>query len=428
MTTTGPDTTHRPDAPGERTGTTGASGASDSSGASDIARTATPTVRTSARRAVFWIAAGVFALVIVVVLMFASRGASIDATLLSAGNSTPNGGRALAQVLRDQGVDIVESGTLADTTSAADDASDTTVLLMDPSGILTTEKLRDLQNSGVALVVVTPRSDALRTLAPGVSFGGETAQEDVLPASCSLPVAERAGDVTGGWTLYTHDVPGAEGCFTGENGNVGVVSIDDGRTTIVGSADALTNRFLAEQGNAALGLGLLGGTHRLVWYVPTLSDVDAETGPSLTELTPGWVTPVTGILVLTAIAAMIWRGRRFGPLVIENLPVTVRASETMEGRARLYQRSSNRGRALDALRIGTVSRLATAVGLSRHASVPEVAATVAGLTGRDPRIVRDILLDAHPRSDAELVSLSDQLLDLEAATRSAIDLTERTTP
>jgi hypothetical protein len=125
---------------------------------------------------------------------------------------------------------------------------------------------------------------------------------------------------------------------------------------------------------------------------------------------------------------MIWRGRRFGPLVIENLPVTVRASETMEGRARLYQRSSNRGRALDALRIGTVSRLATAVGLSRHASVPEVAATVAGLTGRDPRIVRDILLDAHPRSDAELVSLSDQLLDLEAATRSAIDLTERTTP
>ena len=65
------------------------------------------------------------------------------------------------------------------------------------------------------------------------------------------------------------------------------------------------------------------------------------------------------LLLLVFLAAAFWRGRRLGPLVVENLPVVVRASETMEGRARLYQKSSARLHALDALRIGAIQRLAT---------------------------------------------------------------------
>ncbi len=113
------------------------------------------------------------------------------------------------------------------------------------------------------------------------------------------------------------------------------------------------------------------------------------------------------------IAAGIWRGRRFGPLVVENLPVTVRASETMEGRARLYQKSSARLRALDSLRIGTIARLARSCGLPRLATVEEVVAAVAPLTGRPVTEVRGLLIDRHPASDAELVVLSDELLELE---------------
>ncbi len=170
----------------------------------------------------------------------------------------------------------------------------------------------------------------------------------------------------------------------------------DGARVLLGSADALTNDVVDRAGNAALALGLLGSTEQLVWYLPSLADVPVTGPPSLDELTPSWVAGVTGSVVITAILAMFWRGRRFGPLVIEDLPVAVRASETMEGRARLYQRSGNRQRALDALRIGTVSRLAVAAGLSRHASVVEVADTVAGLAGIDPRHVRSVLLDAVP--------------------------------
>jgi len=388
---------------------------------------ATPLLRTRLRRGRFWIVAAVFAIAVTLVLMFATRGASIDAALLSPGNQTPNGGRALAQVLRQEGVTVTETTTLDATLEAVDD-TDSTVLLFDSSGLLDAQQLQQLRDADARVVVVTPRATALRALFPGVSFAGSASATEVLTADCDDATAERAMSVTGGWTLYDADEDAdAEACFTSGGGSA-VVSLDDGGLVLLGSADALTNDVIDREGNAALALGLLGSRDQLVWYLPSIADVPVTGPPSLDELTPSWVAGVTGTVVITAILAMLWRGRRFGPLVIENLPVAVRASETMEGRARLYQRSGNRGRALDALRIGTVSRLATATGLSRHASVLEVAGTTAGLTGMDPRFVRSVLLDAFPATDAELVALSDHLLDLEAAVARATDLTGRNHP
>jgi hypothetical protein len=388
---------------------------------------ATPRLRTRLRRSRFWIIAAVFAIGVALVLMFVTRGASIDAALLSPGNQTPNGGRALAQVLRQEGVTVSETTTLDATLEAVEDA-ESTVLYFDPTGLLDAEQLERLSDADARLVVVTPRASVLRALFPGVSFAGSADTSEVLTADCADGTADRAESVTGGWTLYKSTDDDTEACFTGDTGGSAMISQDDGERVLLGSADALTNDLVDRAGNAALALGLLGGTEQLVWYLPSLADVPVTGPPSLDELTPGWVAGVTGTVVITALLAMIWRGRRFGPLVIEDLPVAVRASETMEGRARLYQRSANRRRALDALRIGTVSRLAVATGLSRHASVVEVADTVAGVAGLDPRHVRAVLLDADPTSDAELVALSDHLLDLEAAVARATDLTGRNHP
>jgi hypothetical protein len=120
------------------------------------------------------------------------------------------------------------------------------------------------------------------------------------------------------------------------------------------------------------------------------------------------------------VVAAFWRGRRLGPLVIENLPVTVRASETMEGRARLYQKGAARLRALDSLRVGTIDRIAVQCGLPRVAIVDEVIAAVASLTSSDIREVRSLLLDETPRTDRDLVRLSDRLLELERSVASAV--------
>ena len=138
------------------------------------------------------------------------------------------------------------------------------------------------------------------------------------------------------------------------------VSAVDGRTLFA-------NESLAENGNAALALNLMGRHPRVVWYVPSLTDTDLTGDPTLGELTPPWVSPVIVLLLVAGIAAGVWRGRRFGPLVPERLPVTVRASETTEGRARLYARSRDAVHALDQLRVSALGRLArcSAWGRSR---------------------------------------------------------------
>ena len=152
----------------------------------------------------------------------------------------------------------------------------------------------------------------------------------------------------------------------------------------------------------------------MIWYVSSYADLQQGATPSLGDLVPGWVLPLGVLLGIAGIALVLWRARRFGPVVVENLPVVVRASETMEGRARLYSRAHARLRALDALRIGTVDRLARAIGLARTATVDEVANAVAALTGRDRAAVSALLLDTVPTTDAQLVRLSDELLTLEA--------------
>ena len=165
-----------------------------------------------------------------------------------------------------------------------------------------------------------------------------------------------------------------------------------------------------EPDDAALALNLMGRHPIVVWYVPSLTDTDLDnTDPSLGELTPPWVSPVIVLLLVAGATAALWRGRRFGPLVRERLPVSVRAAETTEGRARLYARSAARGHALDQLRIGTVGRIAAVLKLPRSAPVDAVSDAAALATGRDPAAVARRLVGAAPTGDHELGDLAAEL-------------------
>ncbi|HWI32247.1 MAG TPA: DUF4350 domain-containing protein, partial [Microbacterium sp.] len=240
--------------------------------------------------------------------------------------------------------------------------------------------------------------------------------------------AKRAGPVIPGLLFTSGNADAA--CYPADGG-YGLLVGERSPTSRIALIDAgglFTNEHLAENGNAALAIGLMGRHPVVVWYVPTLADSDLEdTSPSLGVLTPPWVTPAIVLLIAAAVAAAVWRGRRFGPLVAENLPVMVRASETMEGRARLYARSRDALHAADALRIGTIGRLARDLGLGPAASAADVSDAAADRIGAPRPAVRGILIDSLPRTDAELVALSDRLRDLEAAVRAAVR-TERNAP
>jgi len=391
-------------------------------------RVLTASASTVLRRSVFWVAAAVFAVIVAVVgILFTGSLAEDDP--LAAENPAPGGGKAVAEVLRQQGVSVEATSTLDATAAAITDPADTTLFFYDPDSLLDPDQLAEAFGLAGTVVLVDPDFDQLLALTPDVAQAGSVS--GAVDAGCDLPAATKAGAITGDGSGYRYlgDDPAAVGCFSSGDDVYSLVTVPTGSgvASIVGATDALSNEFVADRGNAAFALNLLGSTQNLVWYIPTIADLATDVPPTLGELSPDWVLPAVALVALTALAAAVWRGRRFGPLIVENLPVTVRANETMQGRARLYQRSSARLRALDALRIGTVERIAGLCGLPRLASVDDVIASVddviasaSAVARLQPAEVRRLLLDAVPTTDRELVELSDRLLTLERAVATSV--------
>jgi hypothetical protein len=392
-------------------------------------RVVTPRARTVARRGLFWAGVAGVCLVVVALTLLLTRGGASNGLPLDPASAAPTGTKAVAEVLRNQGVDVILPDGF-DEAMTASSVPGSTLAVYDPSGYLAGDRLTELASEAGDVVLLSPGFRHLQALVPDVRAAGPADPDESLDAECDQDAARRAGTISPGPTFAFPDDTTATGCFPADTGGFGLLSIPDAGDTlwILGPSELLTNDAVILHGNAALGLGLLGRTDRLVWYLPSIADVEASGPPSLAELTPNWLVPVTSLLGITVLVAMFWRGRRFGPLVAEDLPVTVPAGETMEGRSRLYQRSAARTRAVDALRIGAVGRLGNALGLSRHASVAEVSDAVASALGRDPREVRGILLDILPSSEREVVALSDALRDLEAAVAVAVDPRPPTSP
>ncbi|ALJ21281.1 DUF4350 domain-containing protein [Microbacterium sp. No. 7] len=333
--------------------------------------------------------------------------------LLEPDAASPSGTRALVRVLESQGVRVVVARSLAEAEAAAVAG---TTLALGATSPLSDETVQRLAAGASDVVLLEPATRDLRLLldAAPAGIGGETAEP-----RCELAEAQRAGAVTP-WQVFS-PASGTVACYPAGDGHGLLVSDRDGtRVAAVDAAGLFTNEHLATEGNAALAAGLLGRHATLVWYLPALADSDLEGDASIGELSPDWVTPAITMLVLATIAAGVWRGRRFGPLVFETLPVTVRADETTRGRARLYQRTGDRTHALDRLRLATLDRLATRLGLGPAATVDEIADAAAARLGADRGRVRYILRDGVAGTDRELVDLAEALRGLDDAVAQAL--------
>jgi hypothetical protein len=260
-------------------------------------------------------------------------------------------------------------------------------------------------------VLVAP-TIVLTDFAPELTIA-EGALPDSREPDCELPEAERAGSARLGGE-YT----GGAAASTCYGGALVVTTLDDGqRLVVLGTSDPLTNRYLDDDGNAALVLGLLGRHADLIWYRPISETEDAEATP-LSELLPDWVAPVAWQLFVAALLAAWWRGRRLGRVVTEPLPVIVRAAETTEGRARLYRSGRARGHAAATLREAAAVRLRQRLGLPVDAGVTALSEAVATRTGRRTEQVATLLGGPEPPDDAALVRLADELDSLEMEVRN----------
>ena len=111
-------------------------------------------------------------------------------------------------------------------------------------------------------------------------------------------------------------------------------------------------------------------------------------------------------LVLVVVVLALWRARRLGRVVPEPLPVVVRASETTEGRGRVYRAARARGTAADALRVAARARLSTRLGQPDQAGL---LAVTAERSSRGAAAVEALLYGPDPSDDDALVRLADEL-------------------
>lgn len=319
-----------------------------------------------------------------------------------------DGALAVATLLEEHGVTIETTDRFADAREML--SGDETLVITD-AGILRPEDVAELAEAAAHTVIVDADYAALDTLFPGIGFGG--AGTGPVSPTCDLPAAANAGAIVPG-TAY--DASSVTGCYPVDDGYalLRTNADDDSVVTVLDGSAVLVNDHLDVEGHAALAVGLLGQHDDLVWYTPSHDDAAADGAPAIGDFVPPWVTPTIILALFVALAAGIWRGRRFGPLVAEALPVTVRAGETLEGRARLYRAAEEPAHALDALRRGASARMAKRVGLAPDSTPDQVARAVAGVLGRDPQQVHHVLT-APSATDREFADLGERLRELEAA-------------
>ncbi len=324
----------------------------------------------------------------------------------------PSGTRALAQVLRAQGVTV----RLVTSTARLLDLSGPGDLVV----VAIPDRPGDTQAAAVAatgadLVLVAAREP--RRWVRGVR-SAEPVPFSVQAPGCRLPAAVRAGRAAAGGLGYRVTSADADLCYAQE-GPASVVVLRSGSRTVclLGTGRPLTNEHLDEEGNAALALGLLGARPQVLWFLPGLDDVPDNQRVSFYGLVPHGIWWALGQAVIAVVLLALWRARRLGALVVEPLPVVVRAAEAVEGRARLYRRSRAWGTAAEALRAGSRSRLATLLGLPRRAAPTTVVDAVAARTFRAAVDVHGLLYGAPPPDDRALVRLADDLDILEREIR-----------
>lgn len=361
------------------------------------------------------------AMVLVVVTILTRNDSDQDT--LSIHNPTPTGTRALAQIVGDRGVDVRQIDRLADARIL--DPAATTLVVVEgaPFYDFQAESIVDYPGD---VVWIMPSTYAYEALGEDLSSTRWFGDGGTAVADCADPAAVAGGEMTvAGGVVNVPASSAATGCFEAGTGSYGYAVLENGgrRITLVESWAGFTNERLAEVGNAAVAIHLVGAHESLVWYLG-----DGFDSTSLTwgagdgsvpefEAQPGFLPPGTSaVLLALGLAVLVLalaQGRRFGRLVPEPLPVVVHGSEASRGRGRMYRAGHARGRAAAALRAASAARLAQRLRVPRRDGADSLVAAIARAASRPEAEVRDLFYGPAPESDAALVRLSEALDTLE---------------
>jgi hypothetical protein len=373
-----------------------------------IGRSTDPTIRQRARRNRALAAAGVVCVIgaFVVVLGSGTHGGDLDPR-----SYDHTGSHALATLLGQRGVRVT---TQTDAALAAQDAVAGTTLVVVSPQFLADSELAQLSTTRADLVVVGAQLEQLHALGFAVAVEPGDSSKTREPA-CALAAATTAGSAQLGGDGYSLQ-NGGQSCYPDGDAFALVRFTAGGRhVTLLSDGTPFENSSLPHEGNAALAIGLLDAHPDVEWLVPPL--IAPESGSqgttALTDLLPGRLKAAVVQLVIAVVVIALWRGRRLGRLVPEELPVVVRQSETVRGRSRLYRRARSLDRAAEALREGTRHRLGQRLGQGVRPQPAALVQAVATRAGQPAAQVDALLYGSTPTDDRALVTLAKALTALE---------------
>ena len=379
----------------------------------------TPTVRARLRANRGVIVVGALVLVVALLLAIAQSRRSVG--LLDPDATDPQGSHAVAALLEAQGVTVVRVTTAQAAAEALGRAQDPALAIAPTAPLSERMVAAVLAARPRFTVLLGPTPSTLESLAPWAAPGEVRVSTEEIPAGCDWPVATRAGALPAVGATYSTTRSDVNRCWDGAVLDTGSSSAGGDVVTVVGMVEGVTNAHLADSGYAAMVLGTLGRSHTVIWWMPSTADplqFDEGADVSIGDLVPSWVRWALAQVALALLVVVWWRARRLGRVVVEPLPVVVRATESVEGRARLYRRGHARAEAAAAVRAASLARLRSRLALPRTAPTEVVVAAVAERTGRSTTQVAALLsAGTTPTDDAGLTGFAQALDVLENEVR-----------
>ena len=384
--------------------------------------TATPGVARSLRGLVVWLGLAAVLVGLSIAVLWPNE-ADITSDPQNGGAT---GARAVAQVLRQQGVTVTVVHTRAGLAAATAKVVGDATVVMTGSEFADYEAgqaLHDVHQRYRHVVLIGLSADALEGTRFGVYPSSPVTQKQALVAACQTKLIGQTLRISNVSRFLVPGINGnAQGCFPGNQG-YGLIVLPRAESpeeiALLAGGGIIQNGSITENDNATLALRLLGRDPSLVWYSPGGSEADPSS-PTPSEgpgLVPGWVSQVALMLGVVVVGAMFWRGRRLGRLVIEPLPVVIKAIETTQSRARMYHRTADRARTLAIMRMATRRRVLDRLALPSGTDQFELTAALVRATGRPPAQIDWLLFAALTPDDPTLVTLANELVALEQEVR-----------
>lgn len=354
------------------------------------------------------------AIVVISIGLVSALSKEVTSTVfMQVNNPEPKGSMALAKVLENKGVSLTAINSYQQLSSYLQEGSTKSdlVVVINPN-YLSANQIRDLDENAGADILYANFYKMAAGHFPNVQ---NTVQEDIK-ASCDLPILKPYYKISYAYSILKPQ-PESINCFkvdqTQDSGYVFVQTQKENDKTISYLADItiFSNESITEADNAVFAINLFSQYKNIYWYVASGNNVSELTTPS--HYYPSWYKYAGIMLLITAITLFISTSRRLGPVVYENLPVTVQMQEIVIAKANLYRKNNLQTHCIKILRTYYLYLIKRSLKIYDNCSKDVLISQISPYTTKTEQQLDHMLFSGEVKSNEDLKILATDLKNLE---------------